>query len=269
MATTLTNQIVKLASGPAADWTTVNQTLPLGMIGFESDTGKFKIGDGVKTWAQLEYAVDTSLSEENLVFLEQANAAGGAVILSENGEIPIDYLPAQVQKNVRYVANIEARDAIPIEERDCIIVVLDASGDIVDITDAIEHTIENVYSVADGELQEGGVVLVDFGTLVGVDPEDFEGHTITDITVKTGGAVYTWNGTATNGTWFKISEFESMDIDFTVYFNAVVETLDVIVDGSEFVKFSVDERLKLTMTLTDDDILIIQGPTPAFIKANI
>ena len=44
--------------GTAAQWTSANPILATAEIGFESDTGKFKIGDGVNHWADLTYFVD-------------------------------------------------------------------------------------------------------------------------------------------------------------------------------------------------------------------
>ena len=41
--------------GTAASWTSTNPTLAAGEIGFETDTGKFKIGDGSTAWAALAY----------------------------------------------------------------------------------------------------------------------------------------------------------------------------------------------------------------------
>jgi hypothetical protein len=41
--------------GTAAQWTSANPILASGEIGFESDTSKFKIGDGVNHWADLTY----------------------------------------------------------------------------------------------------------------------------------------------------------------------------------------------------------------------
>lgn len=41
--------------GTAAQWTAANPILAGGEIGFETDSGKFKIGDGVTTWANLSY----------------------------------------------------------------------------------------------------------------------------------------------------------------------------------------------------------------------
>jgi hypothetical protein len=39
--------------GTATEWTTVNPILAAGEIGFETDTGKFKIGDGTNPWNSL------------------------------------------------------------------------------------------------------------------------------------------------------------------------------------------------------------------------
>jgi hypothetical protein len=41
--------------GTAAQWTSANPVLGSGEIGFETDTSKFKIGDGTSTWSNLTY----------------------------------------------------------------------------------------------------------------------------------------------------------------------------------------------------------------------
>jgi hypothetical protein len=43
--------------GTAAHWAKINRVLPLGEIGFENDTNKFKIGNGRDRWRDLNYAV--------------------------------------------------------------------------------------------------------------------------------------------------------------------------------------------------------------------
>jgi len=40
----------------AANWTSANPTLAIGELGLETDTGKFKVGDGVHTWTALAYS---------------------------------------------------------------------------------------------------------------------------------------------------------------------------------------------------------------------
>lgn len=46
--------------GTAAQWVTADPVLSSGTPGFETDTGKFKIGDGVTAWTALPYSVAAS-----------------------------------------------------------------------------------------------------------------------------------------------------------------------------------------------------------------
>lgn len=39
-----------------SNWTTTNPILAAGEIGFETDSGQFKIGDGILVWDELDYA---------------------------------------------------------------------------------------------------------------------------------------------------------------------------------------------------------------------
>lgn len=49
--------------GTASQWSASSVVLLKGEIGFESDTGKFKFGNGVDTYSSLQYAVPTQLSQ--------------------------------------------------------------------------------------------------------------------------------------------------------------------------------------------------------------
>jgi hypothetical protein len=46
--------------GTAAQWTSANPILAAGEIGFETDTGKFKMGNGSSAWSALSYFADSS-----------------------------------------------------------------------------------------------------------------------------------------------------------------------------------------------------------------
>nr|DAL22182.1 MAG TPA_asm: hyaluronidase [Caudoviricetes sp.] len=48
---------IKLRRGTAAAWTSANSVLAAGETGVETDTNKFKFGDGVTAWNLLPYAV--------------------------------------------------------------------------------------------------------------------------------------------------------------------------------------------------------------------
>jgi len=47
--------IVRSRRDTAANWTSVNPTLLLAEFGYETDTGKFKMGDGTTAWSSLAY----------------------------------------------------------------------------------------------------------------------------------------------------------------------------------------------------------------------
>lgn len=47
---------MQVRRGTAAAWTAANPTLLAGEIGYETDTGKFKVGDGATAWAGLAYS---------------------------------------------------------------------------------------------------------------------------------------------------------------------------------------------------------------------
>lgn len=53
---TLSSVTILLRNDTATNWTSENPVLAKGEIGVEIDTNKFKFGDGIKTWSQLNYA---------------------------------------------------------------------------------------------------------------------------------------------------------------------------------------------------------------------
>lgn len=52
--------LIQVRRDTAANWTSVNPTLASGEIGFETDTGKLKVGTGSTSWTSLLYATDAS-----------------------------------------------------------------------------------------------------------------------------------------------------------------------------------------------------------------
>ena len=49
---------IQLRRDTAADWTSENPVLFAGEMGWETDTGKLKIGDGTTAWTSLAYLND-------------------------------------------------------------------------------------------------------------------------------------------------------------------------------------------------------------------
>ena len=54
------NDLIQLRSDTAASWASVNPTLAIGETGFETDTGKLKVGTGSTAWNTLLYVTDAS-----------------------------------------------------------------------------------------------------------------------------------------------------------------------------------------------------------------
>lgn len=69
--------------GTATQWTTANPILNAGELGWESDTNKFKIGDGVNHWADLTYFSDnaalTDLIDGAPALLDTLNELAAAI----------------------------------------------------------------------------------------------------------------------------------------------------------------------------------------------
>ena len=49
---------IQIRRDTAANWTSVNPILAQGELGVETDTDKFKVGDGVTAWNSLDYLID-------------------------------------------------------------------------------------------------------------------------------------------------------------------------------------------------------------------
>ena len=78
---------IRLRRDTAANWTSNNPTLTTGEMGYETNTGKFKIGNNTDAWTALPYSITAELSEGNLNDLKDVTitAAGNGDFLRWNG----------------------------------------------------------------------------------------------------------------------------------------------------------------------------------------
>jgi hypothetical protein len=76
---------IQIRRGTASEWTSTNPTLASGEQGFETDTGKFKIGNGSTAWTSLAYAAGTGTVTS---ITAGTGLSGGAITTS--GTIAID-----------------------------------------------------------------------------------------------------------------------------------------------------------------------------------
>lgn len=69
--------------GTAAQWTSANPTLAAGEFGYETDTGKAKIGNGSTAWSSLSYAITGEVGD-----LTAVQAGTGISVTNGTGPIP-------------------------------------------------------------------------------------------------------------------------------------------------------------------------------------
>ena len=75
--------VIQLRRDTAANWTTANPTLAQGEMGVETDTSKYKIGDGSTAWTSLAYSSrpSTAISTTTLT------AKGDLLVATANGTV--------------------------------------------------------------------------------------------------------------------------------------------------------------------------------------
>ena len=75
---------IQLRRGTASQWTSTNPTLASGEQGFETDTGKMKIGDGTTAWTSLSYTGAGTVTS----IIASTGLSGGTI--TSSGTIAID-----------------------------------------------------------------------------------------------------------------------------------------------------------------------------------
>jgi hypothetical protein len=82
--------------GTSADWTTANPILAAGEIGFETETGQFKIGDGTNRWDDLSYfknLEDLGFNAEDYVEVTLLGEPLGVATLDADGKLEPSQIP--------------------------------------------------------------------------------------------------------------------------------------------------------------------------------
>lgn len=76
---------IQFRRATATNWSSFNPTLLVGELGYETNTGKFKIGDGSTAWNSLSYATDAYVP---------LTAIGQSVASLVDGKIPNNQIPS-------------------------------------------------------------------------------------------------------------------------------------------------------------------------------
>lgn len=125
--------IIQIRRDTAANWTSENPILAQGEMGYETDTGKLKFGDGSTAWSSLSYysAGTAFLSDTNPVITagtitEDVYALSGTSVALEpdNGSIQTHTLTG----NTTYTDGFSAGQAITLMVDDGTAYTIDWSG---------------------------------------------------------------------------------------------------------------------------------------------
>ena len=87
MAIKQVNGRVANLSYSSTEWSTLNPVLSSGEIGYESDTGNFKIGDGTSRWNSLSYRGVKEVLVDNSLSLTSGNPVANSVVATKFGEV--------------------------------------------------------------------------------------------------------------------------------------------------------------------------------------
>lgn len=72
---------IQFRRGTAASWTAANPILAAGELGWESDTGEFKVGNGTSTWTALGYWIsDVAVHSHTATQISDSTATGRSVL---------------------------------------------------------------------------------------------------------------------------------------------------------------------------------------------
>ncbi len=211
---------IQLRRDTAADWTSNNPTLAAGEFGWESDTNRFKIGDGSAAWNSLSYS-------DTLKTLGDIAVTGSTISAPSNGDLTLT-TSGTGNVNVGEITingtTLSSSDSSSININEGLIV--DGTTNISGQTTISGLTFPTSDGTANQVLQTDGSGTLSFGT-VSVGDFSFVGSTISspsnaDITLSPGGT----GGVVASGVTIRGTSISSAD-STSINFND-----NVAVDGS-------------------------------------
>ena len=141
--------------GTASQWTTADPILAAGELGYETDTGYFKIGDGTNVWSDLSYFKDLgdlAGSFDDYILLTQKGAADGVATLDSNAQIPISQLSNLIQDAPTSLDTLNEIATAVSDPSGVVQVKIDSaiSTEVTNRNNAIDNSIENSILVGTG-----------------------------------------------------------------------------------------------------------------------
>lgn len=141
-------QQIQSRRGTASQWTTANPTLAAGEIGAETDTNRFKIGNGSTAWNSLGYS--TGLQWKGTWSSATAYVVNDVVTLS----------------NVVYIAILAGTNQPPATATTYWTIMISGTGNVMGPSSSVVNSIATFNNTTGTLIQDGGKFLPS-GTIVG------------------------------------------------------------------------------------------------------
>ena len=186
----------------AANWTFNDPTLLAGELGYESDTGKWKVGDGSTAWTSLAYIPGSQLSAYPLVDADIAAAAEIAVSKLADGSARQLLQTDAAGTGVEWTSNVDVPGTLDVTGVATFDDDVTIQGDLT-VNGTIGTGIWNGTTVATGYGGTGQTTYTDGELLIGKTDGTLAKATITQgsgVTITNGDGTITIAATGSGGT---------------------------------------------------------------------
>lgn len=232
---------IRFRRDTAANWTSNNPTLTTGELGYETNTGKFKIGNNTDAWTALPYSITAELAEGNLNDLKDViiTSAAAGDVLRWNGTAWInDPINLSTDTIGSYVESLVAGTGVSLSNN---------SGEGATPTVAIGQSVATSASVSFARLETTGNVVVGGNLTVSGTTTTINSETLTvddNIIVLNNNAT----GAPSENAGIEIERGSSANV--SIRWNETTDKWETTTDGSTYVDISDHGSLG---GLADDD----------------
>lgn len=101
---------IRLRRDTAANWTAANPVLLAGEVGIETDTRKYKVGDGTLAWSSLSYYIEGVLARG-----QASKQTSGTIAIAATGTYQSTGLTATFDSSTAYQTTLGTSDTFAIK----------------------------------------------------------------------------------------------------------------------------------------------------------
>ena len=138
---------IQVRRGTAATWTSTNPTLAAGEIGFETDTGKMKIGDGASVWTGLNYIG----AANSIAYVYVATAGQTTFSGADSNSLTLAYTVGAEQVYLNGALLVRGSDYTATNGTSIVLATGALVSDILTVIAAGTFTVANTYTQAQAD----------------------------------------------------------------------------------------------------------------------